>query len=238
MAARRSSRCAVEHDRRSRRARLHGDAATGAAGAALPRRTVPASGTGSRTIRPASGPSRACSRSPARRRSATCVRITYAVHGRFTARMERELAEAARVWIKMPYGDFVIERSARRRAVRRRHRHHGVHGVPRSDCAVDGRRAVTLALRRAHAHAADLSRRRRALRARACRRSTSLYFVEDATAMRRPMATGRRLGRARCGRALRRPLDADFYISGPPRCCKAIGAGPAGTRRAAGGDSH
>src|SRR3954465_14940540 len=31
------------------------------------------------------------------------VKITYAVHGSFTARMERELAPGGRVWIKMPY---------------------------------------------------------------------------------------------------------------------------------------
>jgi ferredoxin-NADP reductase len=43
---------------------------------------------------------------PAQRDS---VRITYAVHGEFTARMERDLAEGRQVWIKMPYGDFVIE---------------------------------------------------------------------------------------------------------------------------------
>src|SRR5258708_2221444 len=40
------------------------------------------------------------------------VRITYAVHGRFTARMENELVEGRQVWIKMPYGDFVIEEDA------------------------------------------------------------------------------------------------------------------------------
>ena len=37
------------------------------------------------------------------------VRITYAVHGPFTARMESEIKEGGQVWIKMPYGDFVIE---------------------------------------------------------------------------------------------------------------------------------
>ena len=37
------------------------------------------------------------------------LRITYAVHGRYTARMERDLSEGRSVWIKMPYGDFVIE---------------------------------------------------------------------------------------------------------------------------------
>lgn len=34
--------------------------------------------------------------------------ITYSVQGCFTARMEKELAEGKFVWIKMPYGDFVI----------------------------------------------------------------------------------------------------------------------------------
>jgi ferredoxin-NADP reductase len=37
------------------------------------------------------------------------VRITYAVHGRFTERMERELTEGRRAWIKMPYGDFLVD---------------------------------------------------------------------------------------------------------------------------------
>jgi ferredoxin-NADP reductase len=40
------------------------------------------------------------------------LRITYAVHGEFTARMENELVEGRQVWIKMPYGDFLIEEGA------------------------------------------------------------------------------------------------------------------------------
>ena len=35
--------------------------------------------------------------------------ITYAVKGAFTTRMERELAVGGRVWVKLPYGDFVID---------------------------------------------------------------------------------------------------------------------------------
>jgi ferredoxin-NADP reductase len=35
--------------------------------------------------------------------------ITYAVKGAFTTRMERELAQGARVWVKLPYGEFVID---------------------------------------------------------------------------------------------------------------------------------
>ena len=36
------------------------------------------------------------------------LKICYSVRGRYTARMENELHEGRRVWIKMPYGDFVI----------------------------------------------------------------------------------------------------------------------------------
>jgi ferredoxin-NADP reductase len=35
--------------------------------------------------------------------------ITYAVKGAFTTRMERELVPGARVWAKLPYGEFVID---------------------------------------------------------------------------------------------------------------------------------
>jgi ferredoxin-NADP reductase len=36
------------------------------------------------------------------------MRITYAVKGKFTTRMEAELHEGSQVWVKMPYGDFII----------------------------------------------------------------------------------------------------------------------------------
>ena len=35
--------------------------------------------------------------------------ITYAVKGTFTSRMERELRRDMRVWVKLPYGEFVID---------------------------------------------------------------------------------------------------------------------------------
>ena len=37
------------------------------------------------------------------------LRISYSVQGRFTARMERELREHRSVWVKLPYGEFVID---------------------------------------------------------------------------------------------------------------------------------
>ena len=35
--------------------------------------------------------------------------ITYAVKGAFTTRMERELAAGGSAWVKLPYGEFVVE---------------------------------------------------------------------------------------------------------------------------------
>ena len=37
------------------------------------------------------------------------LRITYSVQGRFTARMEKELADDKFVWIKLPYGEFIVQ---------------------------------------------------------------------------------------------------------------------------------
>jgi ferredoxin-NADP reductase len=37
------------------------------------------------------------------------LRISYSVQGRFSARMERELAVGGWVWVKLPYGEFVID---------------------------------------------------------------------------------------------------------------------------------
>jgi ferredoxin-NADP reductase len=39
------------------------------------------------------------------------VTITYAVKGAFTTRMESELRPGARVWIKLPYGEFRVDAS-------------------------------------------------------------------------------------------------------------------------------
>jgi NAD(P)H-flavin reductase len=36
------------------------------------------------------------------------ILITYSVQGCFTARMERELGIGKRIWVKLPYGEFVV----------------------------------------------------------------------------------------------------------------------------------
>jgi ferredoxin-NADP reductase len=42
-------------------------------------------------------------------RSRDQLTITYAVKGPFTSRMERELVPGATVWVKLPYGEFVVD---------------------------------------------------------------------------------------------------------------------------------
>ncbi|MGV8059914.1 MAG: FAD-dependent oxidoreductase [Smithellaceae bacterium] len=37
------------------------------------------------------------------------IKISYSVRGRYTTRMENELNEGRWVWVKLPYGDFVIK---------------------------------------------------------------------------------------------------------------------------------
>lgn len=36
------------------------------------------------------------------------LQISYSVKGRYTTRMEKELAQGSEVWIKLPYGEFII----------------------------------------------------------------------------------------------------------------------------------
>ena len=38
--------------------------------------------------------------------------ITYAVKGAFTGRMEHELAPGGSVWVKLPYGEFVVDQAS------------------------------------------------------------------------------------------------------------------------------
>ncbi len=38
------------------------------------------------------------------------VRIVYSVKGRYTTRMSQELAVGREVWLKFPYGDFIVEK--------------------------------------------------------------------------------------------------------------------------------
>jgi ferredoxin-NADP reductase len=155
------------------------------------------------------------------------VRITYAVHGGFTARMESELAEGTEIWIKMPYGDFVIENRADVVLFA------GGTGITAftaflEDLPPTHDRPVTLA------YGARMSRLLiyREVVERCAHRVPSLdvsYFVEDVDVGRdRDEADPRAVHHGRVSVAavwprLRRPLDTTYYISGPPLMLKSIG---------------
>lgn len=146
------------------------------------------------------------------------VRITYAVHGRFTARMESGVVEGKEVWIKMPYGDFIIERGPEVVLFA------GGTGVTAftaflEDLAPGTAQPVTLAY---GARTSELLIYRDVVE-RCVARLPSLqvaYFVEQKTA-----APGMNPGRVSVEAVwprLHRPLDASYYISGPPPMLRGI----------------
>jgi ferredoxin-NADP reductase len=155
---------------------------------------------------------------PAQRDS---VRITYAVHGPFTARMESDLVEGRSVWIKMPYGDFVID--ARGDVVL----FAGGTGITAFTAFLEDldpatRQPVLLA------YGARTSRLLiyREVVERCARRVPSLevtYFVEHAGDADPPGARQGRVSVDAVWPSLPRPLETAYYISGPPPMLRSIG---------------
>jgi ferredoxin-NADP reductase len=148
------------------------------------------------------------------------VRITYAVHGKFTERMERELAEGREVWIKMPYGDFVIDAGADVMLFA------GGTGVTAFTAFLEALepaagRPVGLAY---GARTGGLLIYRDAVD-RCAARVPSLdvsYFVEHGGHGDPPAVTAGRVSVDAVWPRLRRPLETQYYISGPPPMLKGI----------------
>jgi ferredoxin-NADP reductase len=159
---------------------------------------------------------------PAQRDS---VRITYAVHGRFTARMESDLFEGRQVWIKMPYGDFIVDGRADVVLFA------GGTGISAFTAFLEGltpaeHQSVTLAY---GARTEGLLIYRDVVE-RCAQRLPSLevaYFVEDEGGMVRCEGRSRsnpgRVSVAAVWPRLGRPFETTYYIAGPPPMLKAIG---------------
>lgn len=155
---------------------------------------------------------------PAQRDS---VRITYAVHGKFTARMEADLVEGRRVWIKMPYGDFVI---ANRGDVALFAGGTGITAFTAflEDLDPAAGQPVFLAY---GARTSDLLIYRDVVE-RCAQRVPSLevtYFVEQRGGREPRGVEYGRVSVAAVWPRLRRPLDTQYYISGPPPMLRGIG---------------
>lgn len=155
--------------------------------------------------------------SPAQR---DVVRITYAVHGRFTARMENDLVEGRQVWIKMPYGDFVVDSHANVVLFA------GGTGITAftaflEDVSPTSRHAVTLAYG-ARTHRLLIYRD---VVERCAARVPSLdvsYFVEHDGAGNHEAVIPGMVSVAAVWPRLCRPFDRTYYISGPPPMLRSI----------------
>jgi ferredoxin-NADP reductase len=148
--------------------------------------------------------------------------ITYSVRGRFTARMEKELAEGQFVWIKLPYGDFVIQGSSDLVLFA------GGTGVTAFTAFLNGLTPtfpcrVYLAY---GARDASLLIYRNVIeeRANSVTQLNPYFFVEEqrgGTSAARPEIPGR-LSVAKIWPYIEQPLAATYYLSGPPPMLKAI----------------
>jgi len=148
------------------------------------------------------------------------VRITYAVHGRFTARMESELAEGRQVWIKMPYGDFVV--GGRADVVL----FAGGTGITAFTAFLEGLTPAQHAITLAYGARSDRLLIYRDVVERCAARVPSLdvaYFVEQGGDADRPGVLRGRVSVEAVWPRVPRPRDASYYISGPPPMLRSIG---------------
>jgi NAD(P)H-flavin reductase len=150
------------------------------------------------------------------------LRISYSVRGRFTARMERELAEGRWVWVKLPYGEFVIQNTRdvvlfaggtgitaftayiANLSMPLEHEIHLFYGARREDLLIYRELSECVA--------------------RDIPKFHPCYSVEEAIGGRSVKANAM-VGRPSAALAwpmLRDPFETDYYISGPPAMLKSI----------------
>lgn len=148
--------------------------------------------------------------------------ITYSMQGRFTARMENELVEGKSVWIKLPYGEFVVQATSDVVLFA------GGTGITAFTAFLDD-------LTPAFSHKVYLAygaRNARLLiyrewveqRAAMVSQLQPFYFVEqdaDGESAARVVTVGP-LSVAAMWQRIENPLAATYYISGPPQMLKAI----------------
>ena len=156
--------------------------------------------------------------SPAERRE---VRITYAVHGGFTARMETELVEGREVWIKMPYGDFVIAEGTDVMLFA------GGTGVTAFTAFLETRPAAAthlVALASGARRGGLLIYRDVLQRCAGGRGALNVsYFVEHPALDDPPGTIAGRVTVDAIWPGIPRPFETGYYISGPPAMLRSIG---------------
>ncbi|MCJ7748899.1 MAG: FAD-dependent oxidoreductase [Desulfobacterales bacterium] len=162
--------------------------------------------------------------SPAQRND---LRISYSVKGRYTSRMENELQEGRWVWVKLPYGDFVI-RDANNVALLA-----GGTGITAFVAFIDGlndafRNRVFLAY---GARKPELLLYRESIDAKAGTNNGfhAFYFVEtddknksDKNPSQSPEFFTGCLSLEAIWNRLENPREATYYIAGPPAMIQAM----------------
>ncbi|MEB2334432.1 MAG: FAD-dependent oxidoreductase [Anaerolineaceae bacterium] len=146
------------------------------------------------------------------------LRITYAVKGKFTERMESELRLGSRVWVKLPYGEFIVSPESDACLLA------GGTGVTAFTAFIDGlspqsenqtflfygARHPDLLMYRPLADAA----------LRRCPNFHATYFAEDSAA-----GTDCISGRVDLDlvwNSIPNPLATDYYLAGPPQMIRAL----------------
>jgi ferredoxin-NADP reductase len=154
------------------------------------------------------------------------LRISYSVRGRFTGRMEKELAEGRQVWVKMPYGEFVVDNTGDVVLFA------GGTGITAFTAFLDGltpasQHSVYLAY---GARTASLLIYRELVQQRSQTVPTLhvSYFIEQGTETREAMKKTDepenfgRLSVAAVWPKIQHPREATYYISGPPGMLQVI----------------
>jgi ferredoxin-NADP reductase len=163
------------------------------------------------------------------------LRLCYSVKGRYTTRMEQVLAPGREVWVKLPYGDFVIDDAREAVLVA------GGTGISAFTAFLEALTAqthqnVTLVYG-ARTPALFLFREMLLAQLAAVANFRGMFFTETADALfaqqlaAHPQKPACLTGRISVEDILRglyphlRPLSALFYLSGPPGMRAVLGAG-------------
>ena len=154
------------------------------------------------------------------------LRISYSVRGRFTERMEKELFEGGQVWVKLPYGEFMVDNTSDVVLFA------GGTGITAFTAFLDGltpssQHLVYLAYG-ARARSLLIYRDQVQQRAQTVPTLHVSYFIEQDPETRQAMKKTDepenigRLSVAAMWPKIQRPREAAYYISGPPVMLQAI----------------
>lgn len=154
------------------------------------------------------------------------LRISYSVRGRFTERMEKELVEGGQVWVKLPYGEFMVDNTGDVVLFA------GGTGITAFTAFLDGltpgsQHLVYLAYG-ARSRSLLIYRDLVHQRAQTVPTLHVSYFLEQDTATRQTMKKTDepenigRLSVAAMWPKIQRPREATYYISGPPAMLQVI----------------